>query len=59
MKMSKATASIAAAAAGMAVFLMAAAAAGVDRNQDMVVTGYSVNADIAATVSEWTPIRVK
>ena len=57
--MSKNTVRIAAAAAGMAVFLIAAAAAGIDRNLDMVVTGFLVNADIASTVSDWAPIRVQ
>ena len=59
MRMSKNTVRIAAAAAGMAVFLIAAAAAGIDRNLDMVVTGFLVNADIASTVSDWAPIRVQ
>ena len=43
----------------MAVFLIAAAAAGIVRNQDMFVTGFSVNADIAFNVSDWTPTKVQ
>ena len=58
MRMSKTTVRIAAAATGMAVFLIAPAAAGIDRNLDMVVTRFLINADIASTVSDWTLIRV-
>ena len=59
MRMSKTTVRIAAAATGMAVFLLAPAAAGIDRNLDMVVTRFLVNADIASTVSAWTLISVQ
>ena len=57
--MLKTTVRIAAAATGMAVFLIAPAAAGIDRNLDMVVTRFLVNADIASTVSDWTLISVQ
>jgi len=43
----------------MAVFLIAAAAADIGRNQDIFVNRFSVNADIASTVSDWTPTRVQ
>ena len=52
MRMSKTTVRISAAATGMAVFLIAAAAAGINRNLDMVVTRFVVNADITSTVSD-------
>ena len=59
MRMSKTTVRIAAAATGMAAFLIAAAAAVIDRNLDMIVTAFLVNADIASTVSDWTLISVQ
>ena len=43
----------------MAVFLIAAAAADIGRNQDIFVNRFSVNADIASTVSDWTLISVQ
>jgi len=58
-RMSKTTVRIAVAFTGVAVFLIAAVAVGIVRKQDMVVTGFLVNADIASTVSDWTPIRVQ
>ncbi|MEE2722839.1 MAG: hypothetical protein VYB45_13595 [Pseudomonadota bacterium] len=57
--MSKTNVRIALTSNGMAVFLIAAAAADIVRNQDIFVTGFSVNADIASTVSDWTPTRVQ
>ena len=57
--MSKTNVRIALTSTCMAVFLIAAAAADIVRNQDIFVTGFSVNADIASTVSDWTPTRVQ
>ena len=57
--MSKTNVRIALTSNGMAVSLIAAAAADIVRNQDIFVTGISVNADIAPTGSDWKPTRVQ
>lgn len=57
--MSKTNVRIALTSTCMAVFLIAAEAADIGRNQDIFVKGFSVNANIASTVSDWTPTRVQ
>jgi|TARA_Y100001934_G_C11721423_1_gene481449 hypothetical protein len=57
--MSKTNVRIALTSTCMAVFLIAAAAADIVRNQDIFINGFSVNANIASTVSDWTPTRVQ
>lgn len=59
MKTTRSSLKIAAFAGSMALFLGAAAAAGIDRGKDMSASGFTVNADVAAasTDADRVPVR--